>query len=265
MHTDDKKNQENKCLMKWIDIYHSTKNPDIKSAMKNTIVTHMIPIVKRIAHTIARRANDPVDDLTQAGFIGLLKALERFKDNSNPNFRIYAGYFIIGEMKHYLRDKLNSIRVPAHIQELIIRINNFTQNLTYEELQNLTSDEVAAVLKISPQMVEKALIVDRRCSTVYLEDVCPINNSNSSFEEIIADGDYKEDIELIDAQIMLNEATKYLSKEEKSIFDMYYTEGYSQKEIAKNLNYTEMKVSRIMHNIYKKIYNYYEKITPKNS
>ncbi len=66
----------------------------------------------------------------------------------NDNFRVYAGYFIIGEMKHFLRDKLNMIRVPGHIQELVIRINNFTKDLTQEEIFKLTSEDVASALDV---------------------------------------------------------------------------------------------------------------------
>ena len=102
---------------KWLAEYNRAKDKRTKSKMKALIVTRMIPIIKRIARTIARRSYDPIEDLAQAGSIGLLKAIESYSSHINDNFKIYAGYLIIGEMKHYLRDKLNTIRVPAHIQE----------------------------------------------------------------------------------------------------------------------------------------------------
>ena len=59
-------------ITEWLGIYHSTLDFRSKEKTKALIVTHMYPVVKNIARTIARRANDPVEDLIQAGFVGLL-------------------------------------------------------------------------------------------------------------------------------------------------------------------------------------------------
>ena len=137
-------------VTEWLEEYHSASDKYKKAKAKTLIVTRMLPIIKRIARTIARRSSDPVDDLVQAGAIGLLKAIDTYSDDMNDNFKIYAGYYIIGEMKHFLRDKLNTIRVPRHIQELSYRINNFTKTLTLDELNVLTSDDVAEALRVLP-------------------------------------------------------------------------------------------------------------------
>ena len=126
-------------VAEWLEEYHSSNNKYKKAKAKALIVTSMLPIIKKIARTIARRSYDPIEDLVQAGSIGLLKAIDSFSKDVNDNFKIYAGYLIIGEMKHYLRDKLNTIRVPRHIQELTYRINSFTKTLTLDELKETIS------------------------------------------------------------------------------------------------------------------------------
>lgn len=146
----------------------------------------MLPVIKRIAKTIARRSYDPIDDMIQAGSIGLLKAIDSYSQDVNDNFKIYAGYLIIGEMKHYLRDKLNTIRVPRHIQELTYRINSFTRALTFDELNELTNDDVAEALKVSPRAIDFALQADRRKSTLSLEDLYTADADNLGYEEILA-------------------------------------------------------------------------------
>ena len=136
------KNSEQKTyelVSEWLDEYHLASDKYKKTKAKALIVTQMLPIIKKIARTIARRSYDPVEDLVQAGAIGLLKAIDSYSDDLNDNFKIYAGYYIIGEMKHYVRDKLNTIRVPRHIQELTFRINSFTNTLTLDELNELTN------------------------------------------------------------------------------------------------------------------------------
>ena len=231
-------------ISEWLSIYHSTDNEVEKEKAKTLIVGKMIPIVNRIARTIARRATDPIEDMVQAGFIGLLKAIDKYSKDKNDNFRIYAGYLIIGEMKHDLRDKLSMIRVPRHIQELTIRINNFTRDLTLEEIRELTTDEVATALNVSTKAVDYALEVDRRSSTISLEDLYSSNSESLDYEEVLTNENYKEREQFEDARIIFEDVINKLEPEERVLIDMYYKQDMSQKEIANALVISPVNVSR---------------------
>ena len=169
-------------VYEWLRIYGISKDEKEKAKARAMIVARMMPIVKHIAKTIARRDYDPVEDLAQAGFIGLLKAIDKYSEDKNDNFRVYAGYLIIGEIKHYIRDKLHMIRVPRYIQELTIRISNFTRDLTSEEVASLTSDEMASALEVSPKVVDLAMDVERRRTTISLEEMYMPDNNRLSYE-----------------------------------------------------------------------------------
>ena len=229
----------------WLSIYHSSDNDKERDLAKARIVNQMIPVVNKIARTIARRSYDPIEDMVQAGFIGLLKALEKYSYDKNDNFRIFAGYYIIGEMKHFLRDKLSAIRVPRHIQELALRINNFTQSLTPEEVKSLTDEDVAFALDASPASVNLAMQVDRRKSTVYLEDVFS-DTDMLNYEELLADDNYESRVDYADAKIIFNDIINKLPPEERVIIDMYYKQDMSRREIAKALMVSPMSVTRRM-------------------
>lgn len=231
-------------IREMLDEYHSTDDNERKEELKSFIVMQMIPVVKKIAKTIARRATDPIEDLIQAGFIGLLKAIDNFDKEKNDNFRVYAGYLIIGEMKHFLRDKLNTIRVPRHIQELSVRIYNFTKTLTMEELQNLTSDEVATALDIPAKSVDFAMQMERRKNTISLDEIFNNDTGNMGYEEIFADKDYKEKSEYEDAKMIYNDIINKIPPEERIILDMYYNQDMNQKEIADALLMSQMALSR---------------------
>ncbi len=237
-------------ISEWLDTYHSSDDERKKVEIKTRIVSYMVPVVKNIARTIARRSYDPIDDMTQAGYIGLLKAIDRYSKEKNDNFRVYAGYFIIGEMKHFLRDKLNMIRVPAHIQELVIRINNFTKDLTQEELFELTSEDVASALDISAKKVDFALQMDRRKSTISLEEVFKYSDDSLGYEEVIAYDDYQKQLEYADIKIIFDEVVNKLPPEERVLLDMYYKQDMSQKEIADALQVSQMGVSRKMKSLF---------------
>ena len=231
-------------ISEWLHIYHSNADIAEKERVKTLIVTQMFPVIKHIAKTIARRSYDPVEDMVQAGFIGLLKAIDKYDKNKNDNFRVYAGYLIIGEMKHYLRDKLNMIKVPRHIQELSVRIYNFTKDLDDEEIRALTSDDVATALDVSKNAVDAVMMVERRRSTVSLEDVYRSDSNYLSYEEVLASGDYKEQANYEDARIIFENVIEKLPDEEKVLMDMYYKQDMSQREIADAMILTQMGVSR---------------------
>ena len=204
----------------------------------------MLPIVKRIARTIARRSYDPIDDLVQAGCIGLLKAIDSFSFERNDNFKYYAGSLIIGEMKHYIRDKLNTIKVPRHIQELSYRINSFIGTLTADELNELTNEYVADALHVSPKDVDFAMQADRRKFTISLDGAYKTDNHNLGYEEVFANENYKEYSELEDAKLILELVIARLPKEYRILVELYYHDDMNQKEIAEKLNLSQMQVSR---------------------
>ena len=233
-------------IAEWLDIYKSSDNAYEKEKVRTLIVSQMVPVVKNIAKTIARRDYDPIEDLTQAGFIGLLKAIENYDKTKNDNFRIYAGYLIIGEMRHYIRDKLNMIRVPRYIHELTIRINNFTKDLTLEEIRSLTTDEVASALEVSPKVVDLAIQAERRRSTISLEDVFTQDEDSFGFEELIPGEDYKDREKFEDARIIFEDVIEKLPPDDKVIIDMYYKQDMSKKAIAKAMLMTPMAVTRRM-------------------
>ncbi len=241
-------------ISEWLEEYYSATDKYKKAKAKALIVTRMLPIIKRIARTIGRRSYDPIEDLTQAGAIGLLKAIDSYSKNINNNFRIYSGYLIIGEMKHYLRDKLDTIRVPRHIQELSYRINVFTQKLTIEELNKLTEDDVAEALNVSKREVDYAIQADRRKSTISLEEVYSSDSDNLGYEEVLSKENYKESRDLEDTKIILRDVIEKLPKDLKQVVELYYYKDMSQKEIADFLNMTQMRVSRRLKKAFSLLY-----------
>src|SRR5579862_2466853 len=92
--------------------YLDSPRPDLK----DLIMVQYANLVERIARRFA--GIEPMDDLVQVGFIGLLNALSKFDPNAGVRFNTYATYLVAGEIKHYLRDRSQTIRQPAWLQEL---------------------------------------------------------------------------------------------------------------------------------------------------
>ena len=102
----------------WLDEYRVATDEKTKKRLKELVVLACMPIVKKVARSLARRSTDPVEDITQVGSLGLIKAVDLYNPEISKNFKSYATYLITGEIRHYLRDRITIIRAPREIKEL---------------------------------------------------------------------------------------------------------------------------------------------------
>ena len=85
------------------------------------LIERHLPLVRAIAGRYAG-AGEPLEDLVQVGAIGLIKAADRFDDRHGTPFPAYAAPFIVGEIRHHLRDRCAPVRVPRRLQAEGLRV-----------------------------------------------------------------------------------------------------------------------------------------------
>ncbi len=246
-------------IQDWLESYRNSNNNHKKKRLMNLIVVAMMPVIKKIANSIARRAEDPVEDLVQAGSIGLVKAIKRYNPELCPKFRIYAGYLIVGEMQHYMRDKVSLIKVPREIIELAMRIKNFVKDLSEEEMDNMTSQKVAEALDVPIQKVNTAIDIDRRKKVASLDELISVDGNKTSIGDLTPAYDYKEFSEKYDMHMEIDNIIKNLPTEYKEIVELFYYEDMKQTEIAQKLNLNQMMVSRKLKKAFNYMYNIIKK------
>ena len=246
-------------IQDWLESYRNSNNNHKKKRLMNLIVVAMMPVIKKIANSIARRAEDPVEDLVQAGSIGLVKAIKRYNPELCPKFRIYAGYLIVGEMQHYMRDKVSLIKVPREIIELAMRIKNFVKDLSEEEMDNMTSQKVAEALDVPIQKVNTAIDIDRRKKVASLDELISVDGNKTSIGDLTPAYDYKEFSEKYDMHMEIDNIIKNLPAEYKEIVELFYYEDMKQTEIAQKLNLNQMMVSRKLKKAFNYMYNIIKK------
>lgn len=242
-------------IQEWLELYRTTTVKKQKKRLMNLIIVAMMPVIKKIANSIARRAEDPIEDLVQAGSIGLVKAIKRYNPEVNPKFRIYAGYLIVGEMQHYMRDKVAMIKVPREIIELAMRIKLFTKNLSEEEIDSLTSQKVAEALDVPVNKVNTAIDIDRRKKIASLDELISVDGNKATIGDLTPAYDYKEYTEQKDLQLEIAEIIKKLPVEYKEVVELFYYEDMKQSEIAEKLEVNQMMVSRRLKKAFSYMYN----------
>ena len=165
LNTNDSIDPENR-VAQWLCEYKETQNEATKHHLRELIVLTYMPLVKKVARSLARRSTDPIEDITQVGALGLIKAVDLFKPEISSNFRTYATYLITGEIRHYLRDKSTIIRAPREIKELSYRVHKITLELT-EKLGTTPSDkELAQALQMSEK--KKAAVTQSQKMMVFV-------------------------------------------------------------------------------------------------
>lgn len=232
-------------LRNWLNEYKNTKNTKIKTQLRNLIVMAYLPFVKKISIGLARRSTDPIEDLIQVGSVGLLKAIEQYNENFGSSFKTYSTYLITGEIRHYLRDKINMIRAPRELQELSFRINKIIQELTNKDGVAPDDSAIAHYLQIPIARVAEVIEVDRRKNLLSLDQVT--SNSNESEQTLIdrlIDDKYHEYQLAQETRMMLAGAIDSLEEGLQETIKLSFFHDMSQSEIAQKLNISQMQVSR---------------------
>lgn len=215
---------------------------------RDQIVEKNFNLVKKIAHGLARRSTDPVDDLIQIGSIGLIKAIDYFNPEAGAKFTTYATHLITGEIRHYLRDKTSMIRAPRELQELSFRINKIVHRLRTEFGRDPTDLEIAEVLQdVKKTKIQEAYEVDRRRTLVSLDQTLT-SGSSSDNDTYLIDTlmDIKEHKRSNTREdfFMVQELIKQLKEPLAEIIELIYFKDIPQAEVAETLGISQMQVSR---------------------
>lgn len=234
-------------LKKWLLEYKMSSDEKIKNQLRSLITKACLPYVKKVAHGLARRNTDPVEDLVQVGSVGLLKAIDQYDAELGTSFKTYASYFITGEIRHYLRDKMAMIRAPRELQELSFRINQIIQELTQTLGQAPTDVEIAEKLSIPVEKLNDAFEIDRRKQILSLDQATTLTTGGDnevSLMDKLVDNKYQEFINNKEDSIMLLESIGMLKEPLQEVIKMSFFHDMSQQEIANEIGVSQMQVSR---------------------
>ena len=257
--TNDIIDPENR-VNQWLKEYKETDSDATKRHLRELIVLAYMPLVKKVARSLARRSTDPIEDITQVGALGLIKSIDLFKPEIRSNFRTYATYLITGEIRHYLRDKSTIIRAPREIKELSYRVHKITLELT-EKLGTTPSDkELAQALQMSEKKIEEVFDLDRRTTAISIDQIVGNEEGGgAALSDRLVDESQKDIIAGFENRLILNEAIKKLDNDEQQLIILNYFEGLNQREISQRLDMSQMQVSRKLKKALDKLFNLIKK------
>jgi RNA polymerase sigma factor FliA len=214
-------------------------------ADKNDLLTEHMPLVKRLAHHMKAKLppSVEVDDLVQAGMIGLLDAITRYEETHGAQFETYAVLRIRGAMLDELR---NSDWLPRSMRQNMRKIEAAMSALQQKLGHAPTESEVAKSLKLSLADYQDMLSDGGGHQLVYYEDFHDAEGNDSFLDRYavddadplrsLMDGDFRQAVvDAIDA----------LPEREKILMGLYYEEELNLKEIGAVMGVSESRVSQL--------------------
>jgi RNA polymerase sigma factor FliA len=206
----------------------------------DALVERHADLVRRIAYHLAGRlpASVEVEDLIQAGMIGLLEAATNFNDGRGATFETYAGIRIRGAMIDALR-KLDW--APRSVHRRAREAAAVMREIEGREGREARDAEVAAAMGISMDEYGRIVQDSAVCHVASIDD-----DSGSNAADVAAhDGDPLLDTENGALREAVGEAIANLPERERLVMSLYYDEELNLKEIGAVLGVSESRVCQL--------------------
>ena len=230
-----------------LDELHHTDDESEKAALRAEVVVLNMGVARAIAHRYRQRGLAE-DDLVQAAYVGLVKAVNGFDPSHERDFLSYAVPTVTGEVKRYFRDFGWAVRPPRRVQELQGQIAKISSELTQKLGRSPRPSEVAQHVGLDVESVIEALAADGAFTPASL-DVPVGADGAATLGDLMPD----EDLEFgnAEARVMLGPAVRKLAPRDRRILELRFFEGWTQEQIAKDIGVTQMQVSRLLSRILK--------------
>ncbi|MET1254773.1 RNA polymerase sigma factor FliA [Aliikangiella maris] len=201
------------------------------------------PLVKRIAHHLLARlpASVQLEDMLQAGMLGLLEAQSNFDETKGASFETFAGIRIRGAMIDEIR---RGDWVPRSVHKNSRAIAKAIQEIEQRTGRDARDTEVAAALGVEVEEYRQMLM---DVSNGHMVDFEGLGVTEDYFSQGLSDSSMTplERIQKEDFRNSLAGAIASLPEREKLVLALYYDEELNLKEIGEVLEVSESRVSQI--------------------
>ncbi len=215
----------------------------MQTGSSDDLVIQHVPLVKRIAFHLMGRLPDSVqvDDLIQAGMIGLLEAVKNYDVSQGASFDTYAGIRIRGSMLDEVR---RSDWTPRSVHKKSRMVSEAVREVENKLGRDARDIDIAEHLGLDTEEYNKILQDSTGCKTFSVEQLA--ESGDYVFGE--AEKDSVEPIDLLgeeDFQQALAQEIMRLPERERLVISLYYDEELNLREIGEVLDVSESRVSQI--------------------
>jgi RNA polymerase sigma factor FliA len=213
---------------------------------KNQLLEQHASLVKKLAHQMKAKLppSVEVDDLIQAGMIGLLDAVNRYEETHGAQFETYAVQRIRGAMLDELR---NSDWLPRSIRQNMRKIEVAMNKLQQKLGRAPKETEIAKELKLSLEEYQEMLNEGSGHQLVYYEDFHEKDENEHFLDRYCVDesGDPLRSLMNGGFREAVIRAIEVLPEREKILMGLYYEQEMNLKEIGAVMGVSESRVCQL--------------------
>ncbi|WP_443333535.1 SigB/SigF/SigG family RNA polymerase sigma factor [Streptomyces sp. CB00455] len=224
---------------------------------RNTLIEMNMALVQFAARRFRSRtgsgagAGAEMEDVVQAGTIGLIKAIDRFDPDRGVEFSTLALPYITGEIKRHFRDTTWAVRVPRRLQELRLDLAKARDELSATLGRAPTVKEMATRLDLDEESVVEGLVAANGYSTETLDaplhaEDAPAPGRHHARPLGDSAGETDRAIELFEDLHALGPLLKELPERDRTILYLRFGREMTQADIGAELGLSQMQVSRIL-------------------
>ncbi len=214
-----------------------------REAICEVLVTRYEGLVRSCVRPY-RSSPEPVEDLLQVGFIGLLKAINNFDPCVGESLAAYAVPCISGEIKRHFRDRRWQIRVRRRAQELRLEMRAAEEELAQRLGHPPADGELARYLGVSEADVLEARQAGLALSVYSLDAPLPGGDDPGTLADIVGGDDlgvaHTIDMETVRAHL------GELPERQQRILMLRFYGNLTQEQIGARLGISQMHVCRLL-------------------
>lgn len=213
--------------------------------LRNRLVRLNAGLVRKIAHRVSHQCSEPYEDLEQIGYLGLIRAIERFNPVQGCAFSSFAVPYIRGEMLHFLRDRGTTVKIPRRWQDLQKEAQKCQGELIRQLGRQPSDTEMALALDVSVEEWREVKMANKNRLPLSLDaTVCQQIDSNITLGDTLPDTYYQRMQLLEEDRQQLQRAMAQLEDKTRSAIEYVFFNGLSRKEVAERIGVSPMTVTR---------------------
>jgi len=220
--------------------YHETGD----RRLRQRAVGEYMPLARKLARRY-HRGREPLEDLEQVAYLGLVKAVDRFDPGYGARFSSFALPTINGELRRHFRDATWALHVPRCVQEAALQVARATDRLSNRLGRPPTTGELAQETGLDVEEVTEALLARGAQEVGSLDRPQGSGDDDArSLGETVGGED--PTLDLVDHRVTVAPLIRALPERERRVLFLRFARDLTQTEIAAQIGCSQMQVSRLL-------------------